>query len=138
MADGAIHTSLDMNPVRKDNKARKFIHPLPLDLFTCLHIFNDFKCLGPFADCIACVTGSTKFNVWNPCGTIPFDIAVTERTVQIDFLFVNKMIEKDGLIDRFPRKDREDREEDSFGLNLKSMIRNNGKKKDQYDSHEKA
>jgi hypothetical protein len=54
------------------------------------------------------MTGSTEFNVWNPCGTIPFDIAVTEKTVQMGCFFVVDMIEKDGLIDRFPGKDRED------------------------------
>jgi hypothetical protein len=97
-----------MNPVREDNKAWQFIHPLPRDLFTCFHIFDDLKCLGPFTDGIARMTGSTEFNVWNPCGTIPFDIAVTEKTVQMGCFFVVDMIEKDGLIDRFPRKDRED------------------------------
>jgi hypothetical protein len=63
---------------------------------------------------------------------------MTEGTVQIQFLFVDDMIEKDRLIDRFRRKDREDREEDTFGLNLKSIVGNNGKKKDQNDSNEKA
>jgi hypothetical protein len=84
------------------------------------------------------MTGSTELNVWNPCGTISFDIAVTECAIQIGCLFVVDMIEKDGLIDRFPRKDREDREEDTFGLNLKSMVGNNGKKKKQNDSNEEA
>ena len=108
MADGAVHTALNVSPVREDNKARKFIHPLPRDLFTCLYIFDDFKCLGPFADCIACMTGSTEFNVWNPCNTIPFDIAVAECTVQMGYFFVVDMIEKDRLIDRFPGKDWKD------------------------------
>jgi hypothetical protein len=84
------------------------------------------------------MTNSTDLDVWNPCRSIAFHVSMTEGTVQIDFLFVDDMIEKDGLIDRFPRKDREDREEDTFGLNLKSMVGNNGKKKDQNDSNEKA
>jgi len=53
MADGAIHTALDMNPVGKDNKAWKFIHPLPGDLFTYLHIFHNLKGFRSFADRIA-------------------------------------------------------------------------------------
>ena len=129
MADGAIHTALDMNPVGKDDKAWKFIHPLPWDLFTCLYIFDDFKCLRSFTDRIARMAGSTELNVWNPRGTIPFDIAVAERTVQMGCFFVMDMIEKDGLIDRFPREYWKDREENSFGLDLKSIIGNNGKKK---------
>ena len=63
---------------------------------------------------------------------------MTEGTVQIDFLFVDDMVEKDGLIDRFPRKDWEDWKEDTFGANPKSMVGNNGKKKDQNDSNEEA
>ena len=129
MTDGAIHTALDMNPVGKDDKAWKFIHPLPWDLFPCLYIFDDFKCLRSFTDRIARMAGSTELNVWNPRGTIPFDIAVAERTVQMGCFFVMDMIEKDGLIDRFPREYWKDREENSFGLDLKSIIGNNGKKK---------
>jgi len=46
------------------------------------------------------------------------------------------MIEKDGLIDRFPSKDWKDREKNPFGLNLKPMVGNDGKKKDEDDGHE--
>jgi len=102
MADGAIQTTLDVNPVRKNNKLGKFVHPLPGDLFTRLHIFNDFKCLGSFADRIARMAGLTELNVWNPCDTIPFDIPVAEGTVQMDSLFVMNMIKKNRLLDRFP------------------------------------
>jgi hypothetical protein len=42
VTDGAIDTTLDMNPVWKDDKFWKFIHPLPRDLFTRLHILNYF------------------------------------------------------------------------------------------------
>jgi hypothetical protein len=130
MADGAIHAALDMNPVRENNKTRKFIHPLPRDLFTSAHIFHDFKCLWSFADCIAGMTGSTEFNVWNSCNTIPFNIPVAECTVQMGYLFVVNMIEKDRLLDRFPREDRKDRKEGLFSLDLKSMIGNDGEEKD--------
>ena len=75
------------------------------------------------------MTGSTELNVWNSSDTVPFDIAVAERTVQMGYFFVMNMIEKDRLIDRFPREDWKDREENTFGLDLKSMIANNGKKK---------
>jgi hypothetical protein len=63
---------------------------------------------------------------------------VAESAVQLDCLFVVNMIEKDGLIDRYPREDREDGKEDTFGLNLKSMIGNNGKKKNQDNGYEKT
>jgi hypothetical protein len=52
MANGAIHTALDVNPMRKDDKAWKFIHPLPWNLPACLYIFDNFKCLRPLTDCI--------------------------------------------------------------------------------------
>ena len=93
VADGAIHSSLDMNPVRENDELRKFVHPHPWDLLTCLHIFDDFKGLRSFADRIARMADSTEFNIWDPCNSIPFDITVAEGTVQIEFLFVNEMIE---------------------------------------------
>jgi hypothetical protein len=126
MAAGAIQTALDMNPVREDNKTRKFIHPLPRNLFPRFYIFHDFKCLWPFADCIAGMAGLAEFNVWNSCNTIPFNIPVAECAVQMGYLFMVNMIKKDRLLDRFPREDRKDRKEETFGRILKSMIGNSG------------
>jgi hypothetical protein len=42
VTDGTIHTALNVNPVRKDDKFWEFVHSLPRDLLTCLHILNDF------------------------------------------------------------------------------------------------
>lgn len=111
---------------------------LPRDLFTCLHIFDDFKYLRSFTDRIARMTGSTELNIWNPCDTIPFDIAVAEGTVQMGCFFVVNMIEEDGLIDRFPRKDWKDWKEDTFGPNLESVVGNNDNKENQDNWNEKA
>src|SRR4030043_136131 len=38
VTDGTIHATLNVNPVRKDDMSRKFIHSLPRDLLACLHI----------------------------------------------------------------------------------------------------
>jgi hypothetical protein len=138
MADGAIQTALDMNPVGENNKTRKFIHPLPRNLFPCFYIFYDFKCLWPLADGIAGMTGLTEFNVWNSCNTIPFNIPVAECTVQMGYLFVVNMIKKDRLLDRFPREDWKDRKEETFGRILKSMIGKSGEKKNEDNGNEKA
>jgi hypothetical protein len=42
MTNGAIDIALDVNPVGKDDKFWEFVHSLPRDLLTCLHILNDF------------------------------------------------------------------------------------------------
>ena len=70
-----------------------------------------------------------EFDIGNPRNTVSFHEAVAESAIQLGNLFVMNMIEKDRLIDRFPREDWKDREENSFGLDLKSIIGNNGKKK---------
>jgi hypothetical protein len=56
---------------------------------------------------------------------------VAEGTVQTDCFFVMNMIEKNGLIDRYPGIDGKDREEDLFGLDLKSMVGNDCKKRNE-------
>jgi hypothetical protein len=81
MTDGAIHTPLNMNPMGEDDKAWKFVHPLPRNLPASLHIFDDLKSFRSFTDRIACMARLTKFDVWNPCNTIPLYKAVTEGTV---------------------------------------------------------
>jgi hypothetical protein len=48
------------------------------------------------------MAGLTELNIWNPCGPIPFDIPMAEKTVQMGYFFVMNMVEEDGLIDRFP------------------------------------
>jgi len=83
------------------------------------------------------MAGSTEFNVWNSCSTISFDIAVAEGTVQIDPLFVNEMVEQNGLIDGLPSKDREDSKKDFFCLILISM-EGDGSKKNQDNKNEKV
>jgi hypothetical protein len=108
MAGGAIQTGLNMNPVWIDNKARKFIHSLPGDLFPGLHILDDLKRLRPFADRIGRMAGLTELNIWNPCHTIPFGITMAESTVQMGYFLMMNVVEEDRLIDRFPREDRED------------------------------
>lgn len=41
MAGGTIYLALNVNPVGKHNKWWKFIHPLPRNSFTFLHIFDN-------------------------------------------------------------------------------------------------
>jgi hypothetical protein len=47
------------------------------------------------------MAGSTEFDVWNPRSTMFTDILMAEKTVQLGHLFVEDMIEKDRLINRF-------------------------------------
>lgn len=83
MTDGTINTALNMNPVGKNNKFRKFIHSLPGNLSPCLDILHHFKRLGPLADRIGCMAGTAKVNIRNACGTVPFHITMAESTIQI-------------------------------------------------------
>jgi hypothetical protein len=127
-----------MNPVWKDNKLWKLIHPLPWNLFSHLNIFDHFKSLWPFAHCIGGVAGPAEFDVGYSCGAISFNIPVAESTVQTSCLFVVDMIEEDGLIDRNPGINWKDGKEEAFGLNLKSMVGNRGKKKYEYNNKKKG
>jgi hypothetical protein len=138
MADGAIHTPLDVNPMGKDDKAWKFVHPLPRNLPACLHILDNLKCLRSFTDHIARMTSLTELDIGNPCNPIHLYKAVTEGTVQMYHLFVMDMVEKDGLIDGSPGKNWKDGEEDVFGLNKKSIVGNNGKKKNDDNNNKKG
>jgi hypothetical protein len=54
------------------------------------------------------MAGLTEVNIWNPCDTVPVDVAMAESTVQMDCFLVVNMVEENGLIDRFPREDWED------------------------------
>lgn len=52
-------------------------------------------------------------------------------------LLVMDMVEQDGLIDGDPRKNWKEGKEDPLGLNPKSMVGNDGKKKNNDDDNEK-
>lgn len=67
-----------------------------------------------------------------------FYVTVAEGTIQISCFFVMNMIEEDGLIDRYPAINGENGEEDLFGLYLKSMVGNSGKKENKDNSQQKA
>jgi hypothetical protein len=41
VADGAIHPAPDMNPVRKDDMAWKFVHPLPRNVSVLFDILEE-------------------------------------------------------------------------------------------------
>ena len=124
MAGGAIYFVFNVNPVREDNKFWKLVHPLPRNLFACLHILNHFQCLGPLANRIGRMTGSTEFNVRNPRNAVVADILMAEKTVQLGHLFVEDMIEKDRLINRFTLQNWEKREKTRFlnGLKVNSIL----------------
>ena len=81
MADGTVHTILDVNPVREGNIFWEFVHPVPWDFPICLHIFDHFQCLRSLTHGIRCMAGSTEFDVWYPCSTIPFYIPVAEGAI---------------------------------------------------------
>jgi len=81
MTDGAIHPPFNVNPVGEDDKLWKLVHPLPRNFPLPLHVFDDLKRFRPFAYRIACMARLTKFDVWNPCDTMPLYKAVTEGAV---------------------------------------------------------
>jgi len=128
MTDGTIQLALNMNPMRKNDKSREFIHSLPWDLSPRLNIFYHLQSLRPFADRIRGVASSTEFNIGNPCRPVPLCITMAEGAVQIDCLFMMDMIEENGLVDRGPRENRKNGEEDTFCLDPKSMVGNDSKK----------
>jgi len=84
------------------------------------------------------MTHSTDLDIWNPCSSIALSITVTEGTVQIDFLFVNEMVEQNGLIDGLPGEDWENGKECLFCLVLKPMEGDGGKKKNQGNKNEQG
>jgi hypothetical protein len=102
MTDGTIHAALNVNPVGEDDMSRKFIHALPKDLSPCLYIINDFQRLRSLAHRIGGMAGATEFDIRNPGSAVSFHIPVAEGTVQTDGFFMMNMIEKNGLIDRYP------------------------------------
>jgi hypothetical protein len=80
------------------------------------------------------MTGPTEFDVWNPCNPIPLHISVAESTVQIGGFLVMDMIEKNGLIDRYPSVDWKNSIEDTFGLNLISMVGDSRNEENYHDN----
>jgi len=48
------------------------------------------------------MASATELDIRNPSSTVPFHVPVAEGTVQADCFFVMNMIEKNGLIDRYP------------------------------------
>ena len=81
MAEGTVHPTLNMNPVREGNIFGKLVHAVPQDLPIRLDILNDFQSLRPFTHSIRGMTSTAEFDIWNPCSTIPFSITMAERTV---------------------------------------------------------
>jgi len=136
MADRTIHLALEMNPMGEDDKFWKLIHSLPLNFSSRLNIFYHFKRFWPFANRIRDVASSTEFNIGNPCRPIPLCISMAEGAVQINCLFVMDMIEENRLVDRGPRKNWENGEEDAFCLDPKSMVGNDSKKEKEDNNDE--
>ena len=76
------------------------------------------------------MTHPADLYVWDPCSPIALYISVTEDTVQVDFFFVNEMVEQNGLIDGFRGKDWKDGKEGLFCFILKPVEGDGGEKKD--------
>jgi hypothetical protein len=80
------------------------------------------------------MTGPTELDVWNSSNTMPLHISVAESTVQIGGFLMMDVIEKNGLIHRYPSINWKNSIEDVLGLNLISVVGNNGKKENQNDN----
>jgi hypothetical protein len=137
VADRAVDLILNMDPVGKDDERRELIHPFPWDRLAALHISDDFQSLGPLADGVARMAGLAEFDIRDPSDTIPFHMAMTEGAVQVRHLLVMDVIESDGLIDRDPGKNGEDRIKDAFSLSAESIVSHSGKQRDEDENNEK-
>ncbi len=67
------------------------------------------------------MAGPAEFDIWDSCDTIPFHMAMAEGTVQFRRLFMVDVVESDGLLDRDPGKNGEDRIKDAFCLSTESI-----------------
>lgn len=126
VADGAVDTVLNMDPVRKDDKFGYFIHSSPWNLSSLLNISDHFERLGLLADCISGMADTAKIDIGNPCRTVSLHITMAKGAIQIGCLFVANMIEANGLVNRDPGEDGKDGEEGSFRLNGKSVVGHDG------------
>jgi hypothetical protein len=127
MADRAVDLILNMDPVGKDDEWRELIHPFPWDRLAVLHISDDVQCLGPLADGVTRMARLAEFDIRDSCDTISFHMAMTEGAVQARHLLVMDVIEPDGLINRDPGKNGEDRIKDAFCLSTESIVSDSGK-----------
>jgi hypothetical protein len=137
MADRAVDLIPNVDPVGKDDERRKLIHPFPWDRLAALHISDDFQCLRPLADGVTRMAGLAEFDIRDSSDTIVFYMAVTEGAVQVRRFLVMDVVESDGLIDRDPGKNGEDRIEDTFCLSAESIVSDSGKQRDQDQGNEK-
>lgn len=137
VAGRAIHTSLNMDPVRKNDKRRELIHPLPWNRLPVLHVSDHLQSLRSLADCVGRMAGLAEFNVRDACDTIPFDIAVAESAVQFGHLFVMDVVESNGLVNHNLRKDREDRIKDALRLSAKPIVSHGGEQGEDDESDAK-
>ena len=80
------------------------------------------------------MAGSTEFDIRYSCSSVPFHIPVAKGAVQTDCFFVMNMIEKNGLIDRYPSVDWKNSIEHTFGLNLISMVGDSRNEENYYDN----
>ena len=74
---------------------------------------------------------TTEVDIRDPSSAIHFHIPVAEGTVQMDCFFMTNVIEKNRLINRHPSINGKNGEEDLFGLDLKSMIGNDGEEENE-------
>jgi len=138
MTGGTIDLALDMDPVRKDDKGREFIHPLPWNFFIIFYISDDLYRLGPLTDRIGRVASSAEFDIWNSCDTIFLHVSMAKVAVQLgDFLMVD-VIKADGLINRCTSEDRKDGKDKGFRLDPETIPCNGCDKQNQGDHHQKA
>jgi hypothetical protein len=79
------------------------------------------------------MTGPAEFDIGNPGHPVLFHIAVAEGAIQLGNFFMMDVIEEDRLIDRRPGENREQEEKDLLRFDLKPVVSNDGKKKDDED-----
>ena len=135
MTDRTVDVTLNMDPVGENNVFWKFVHPFPGDLPGVLHVFDHFERLGLLTHGIGRMAGPAQIDVRDGRRPIFLDIAVAERAVQFGRFYMAQMIENDGLINGGPRKDREDTKENTLGDDLKSMVSDDAREKENKNGH---
>ncbi len=77
------------------------------------------------------MAGAAEIDMRKSSHPVSLDIAMAERAIEIGFFFVNRMVEKDGLLDRSIGEDWKEGKERLFRLDGKAMVSHDGKKQDE-------
>ena len=87
VTDGAIHASLNMNPVRKDDMARQLVHSFPRNDLLRLDVLYHLEGLGSLTHRIGRVAGPAEVDIWHSGNPFPLRLAGAESADQMGGFF---------------------------------------------------